>query len=168
MLWSLAFLAAILQIDGVLRVYADTRFLLIMNLCRLGLVLLLIRPFLSLFGLPGAVVVTLLALFAGKSMALLRIGTLMHVSTSRILPWIDLGRIAGACTGALLPALLIRSAFPLAPWTSLLMTGSVYAMSCVTLLLVLKAVPLPHQGLAPAWMGRRIGWLAGTEPGRTL
>jgi O-antigen/teichoic acid export membrane protein len=168
MLWSLAFLAAVFQIDGVLRVYADTRFLLIMNLCRLGLVLLLIRPFLSMFGLPGAVVVTLLALFAGKAMALLRIGHLMRIGGRSILPWFDLARITGACIGALLPALLIQSGLPLPPWASLLLTGSVYAASCAILLLLLKAVTLPRRGLVGAWMGRRPGWLPGTEPGGTL
>jgi len=167
MLWSLAFLAAILQIDGVLRVYADTRFLLIMNLCRLGLVLLLIHPFLGMFGLPGAVMVTLVALFSGKAMALLRIGHLMHVSTRRLLPWFDLGRIAVACAGALLPAFLIRSAVPLPPWISLLVTGSVYAIGCATLLLLFKAVTIPHGVFASAWKGRRVAWLAGTERGQT-
>ena len=161
MLWSLAFLAAILQIDGALRVYADTRFLLIMNLCRLGLVLLLIRPFLSTFGLPGAVMVTLLALFSGKALALLRIGHLMNVSMRRLLPWFDLARIAAVCAGALLPALLIRSALPLPPWPSLLVTGSVYATTCAALLLLFKAVTIPHDVFASARMGRRVAWLAG-------
>jgi O-antigen/teichoic acid export membrane protein len=167
MLWSLAFLAAILQIDGVLRVYADTRFLLIMNLCRLGLVLLLIRPFLGLFGLPGAVMVTLLALFCGKAMALLRIGHLMQVGVRRLLPWFDLGRIVAASVVALLPALLMRSVVPRPSWTSLLATGVVYAIACATLLLLLKVVTIPHDALAHAWMGRPVLWLKGTERSQT-
>jgi len=157
MLWSLAFLAAILQIDAVLRVYADTRFLLIMNLGRLALVLLLIQPFLTLFGLPGAVLVTLLALFSGKAVALFRIGHLMQVDMRRLLPWSDLGRIAAACAGALLPALLIRSAVPQSPWISLLATGSIYAITCATLLLLFKAVTIPPAVFSLAWMGSARG-----------
>lgn len=166
MLWSLAFLAAALQIDGVLRVYADTRFLLIMNLCRLGLVLLLIPPFLGTFGLPGAVMVTLLALFFGKAMALVRIGHLMQVRPRRLLPWLELSRIVAACAAALLPALWVRSVVPLQPWVNLLATGSVYAISCATLLLLLKAVTIPHAVLGSAWLGRSIAWLGGTERGQ--
>lgn len=166
-LWSLAFLAAVFQIDGVLRVYADTRFLLIMNLCRLGLVLLLIQPFLGLFGLPGAVMVTLVALFAGKAMALLRIGRLMHVSMRQLLPWFDLARIAAICAGALLPALLIRSAVSQPPWISLLLTGSVYAITCGTLLLLFKAVSIPREILPSAWVGRRGVLLAWAGRGQT-
>jgi len=160
MLWSIAFLAAILQIDGVLRVYADTRFLLIMNLCRLALVVVLIHPFLRLFGLPGAVLVTLLALFSGKAMALLRIARLMHVGIGRLLPWLDLGRIVAACAGALAPALLIRSVITLPPWLSLLTTGSVYAAVCAALLLLLKAVTIPP-GFVP------VTWLTGAARGQT-
>ena len=167
MLWSLAFLAAILQIDGMLRVYADTRFLLFMNLGRLGLVLLLIYPFLGMFGLQGAVIVTLLALFSGKALALSRIGRLMQVGTRRLLPWFDLGRIFAACAAALLPALLIRSAVSLPPWISLLVTGSVYALTCATLLLLLKVVAIPPALLGSTWIGRRGAWLARTEPGQT-
>jgi O-antigen/teichoic acid export membrane protein len=167
MFWSLAFLAAILQIDGVLRVYADTRFLLIMNLCRLGLVMALIGPFLNAFGLPGAVVVTLLALFAGKAMALLRIRGLMHTNIRGLLPWVDLSRIAAACAGALIPALLVRTAVSLPPWISLMVTGSVYSIACVTFLLLFKAVTIPREFLPSAWTRRHVAWLEGTEPGRT-
>ena len=154
MLWSLAFLAAILQIDGVLRVYADTRFLLFMNLCRLGLVMLLIHPFLRLFGLPGAVLVTLLALFAGKTMALARIGRHLRVGPARWLPWFDLSRIAAACAGALVPALLIRAVLPpttaMTSWLSVLAAGTVYAVCCCALLLTFRAVSFPHEALARA------------------
>jgi len=154
MLWSLAFLAAILQIDGVLRVYADTRFLLIMNLCRLGLVVMLIGPFLSLFGLPGAVVVTLAALFAGKAMALLRIARLMNARVRRLLPWADLARIAAASGLAMVPAWMVHTA-GLPPWGSLLATALVYALTCGILLLSFKAVTIPREIVFPAWMVRR-------------
>jgi O-antigen/teichoic acid export membrane protein len=167
MLWSLAILAAVLQIDGVLRVFADTRFLLIMNLSRLGLVLLLILPFIRMFGLQGAVMVTLLALFGGKVMSLLRIGTLLGVRQREILPWFELFRIFGACTVALVPALLVQAAFQMSAVVSLLVTGSVYAMACVILLLLVKAVTIPYNALASGWMGLRTALFAGTESGRT-
>ena len=49
-------------VDAVLRVYAQTRFLLAMNLLRLAIVAALIGwSFMTLFGLRGAVLVTLLA-----------------------------------------------------------------------------------------------------------
>jgi len=100
----------VFQIDGALRVYADTRFLLMMNLARLALVLALIHPFIELFGQRGAVVVSLMALFGGKAMALFRIRRLMGVTVGRTLPWRDLGKIAAACALALAPAIAARTA----------------------------------------------------------
>ena len=61
MVWVLTMLPAVFAVDAVLRVYAQTRFLLVMNLVRFAFVAGLIGWFLSSFGLMGAVLVTLLA-----------------------------------------------------------------------------------------------------------
>ncbi len=57
--WVLTMLPAVMAVDAVLRVYAQTRFLLIMNLVRFACVAGLIGAFLSSFGLIGAVLVAL-------------------------------------------------------------------------------------------------------------
>ena len=55
--WVLTMLPAVMAVDAVLRVYAQTRFLLIMNLVRFACVASLIGAFLTSFGLTGAVLV---------------------------------------------------------------------------------------------------------------
>src|SRR5205085_4488005 len=51
MVWVLTILPSIFGVNAVLRVFAQTRFLLVMNLLRLGTVALLIGWFLSAFGM---------------------------------------------------------------------------------------------------------------------
>ena len=60
--FSLTIPFAAFAVDAVLRAYAQTRFLLVMNIVRFAVVVLLIVPLLWGFGLIGAVLVTLLLL----------------------------------------------------------------------------------------------------------
>src|SRR5688500_22708 len=76
MVWVLTIVPAIFAVDAVLRVYAQTRFLLVMNLVRLGFVAGLIGWFLGAFGLQGAVLVTLAATVLAKGLAVVRIARL--------------------------------------------------------------------------------------------
>ena len=57
MAWSAMILLTTLQVDGVMRVFAQTRFLLALNLMRLAIVAGLIRWSLAEFHLLGAVLV---------------------------------------------------------------------------------------------------------------
>src|SRR5207249_3202580 len=66
MVWTLTIVPAAFAVDGVLRAYAQTRFLLVMNVVRFALVVVLILPLLSTFGTIGAVVVTVLATVVAK------------------------------------------------------------------------------------------------------
>ena len=81
----------------MLRVYAQTRFLLVMNLVRLVVVAGLIGWFLNAFGLLGAVLVTLLAMVVVKGLGVVRIAQLLHVGPREALPWGRLARIAALC-----------------------------------------------------------------------
>ena len=82
-IWALTVIPAALAVDAMLRVYAQTRFLLVMNLVRLGVVVALIGWFLGVFGLVGAVLITLIATVAAKGLAQGR--TLDH----RQHPWVE-------------------------------------------------------------------------------
>ncbi len=53
MVWSAMILLTTLQVDGVMRVFAQTRFLLVLNLMRLAIIAGLIRWSLAEFGLAG-------------------------------------------------------------------------------------------------------------------
>jgi O-antigen/teichoic acid export membrane protein len=92
MVWALTILPSIFAVNAVLRVFAETRFLLVMNLLRLAMVAALIGWFLSTFGMSGAVLVTLVSTLLVNIVGVGRIAHLLHVPLAAALPW---GRLAG-------------------------------------------------------------------------
>jgi hypothetical protein len=96
MAWTLTILPAVFCVDAVLRAYAQTRFLFVMNVLRLSLVVALISWCLSAFGLVGAVFVTLLATAIVRVVSIARIAYLFRAGLTQILPWKHLGAI-GLC-----------------------------------------------------------------------
>jgi len=131
--WSAMILLAPLQVDGVLRVFAETRLIMALNLVRVALIAGLLKWSLSALHLVGPVLVVGLALLIFKIAALARIRTLLHVRTSELLPWRDLANlvvIAGtAAMAARLASTLLRA--PLA--VHLLATSAVYGVALVGL-----------------------------------
>ncbi len=105
--WALTVIPAAIAVDAMLRVYAQTRFLLVMNLFRLGMVAALIGWFLGAFGLVGAVLITLLSTIAAKGLALRRIASLLHVGLGDVLPWRALGRMTLRALVAAIPAWMV-------------------------------------------------------------
>jgi len=132
--WSLSIALSAFQTDGVLRVYAATRFLLALSAVRLVLTAALIGPALAFAGLRGAVLVTVGVAAAAKGAALVRIAGLMHVSLGRLLPWRDLSAIAGIAAVTAVPAYLLRSALPVPPFVGLALAGLVYVAGYAALL----------------------------------
>jgi hypothetical protein len=103
--WVLTMLPAVMAVDAVLRVYAQTRFLLIMNLVRFACVAGLIGAFLSSFGLMGAVLVALLGLTVTKTIGVIRVAWLMRLGVRDALPW---RRLAGITAVAVLSIVPVR------------------------------------------------------------
>jgi hypothetical protein len=87
MVWALTFLPSIFAVNAVLRVFAETRFLLVMNLIRLAMVAALIGWFLSTFGMSGAVLVTLVSTLLVTIVGVARIAHLLQLSFADALPW---------------------------------------------------------------------------------
>ena len=102
--WALTIIPAAIAVDAMLRVYAQTRFLLVMNLVRLGMVAAFIGWFLGAFGLVGAVLITLLATVVAKALAVVRIASLLQVDVAGVLPWRALGRMTVRAVAAAVPA----------------------------------------------------------------
>jgi O-antigen/teichoic acid export membrane protein len=152
--WTTAIVWTVLMTDGVLRVYADTRFLFLLNTLRLVVNVALIFWFMSTWGLVGAVLVTVLATAITRIVALARIRTLMGVSLSRLLPWRALGGAAAAATLATLPALLLGEVLAISPLLRGILTGSVYAASFVFLLLAFDLLNDDERGGLKALVGR--------------
>jgi len=127
MIWSLTILPSIFAVNAVLRVFAQTRFLLIMNLIRLAMVAALIGWFLSMFGMSGAVLVTLLSTALVNILGVARIARLLHLTFSNSLPWSQLGGIAARAGIAALPVLWLTRETTLSPVVGLVAGGVVYA-----------------------------------------
>jgi O-antigen/teichoic acid export membrane protein len=145
------------QVDGVLRVYAETRFLLMLNLVRLILIATLIGWFLSQFRLVGPVLVTLLATLAGKVLALARIQRLMKVAVAGLLPWRCLAALLGSAAGAAVVALVVRAQLRLPAPAVLVATASVYATSYVVSVWGLDLVTPDEKSALLGWMKRATG-----------
>jgi O-antigen/teichoic acid export membrane protein len=90
MIWSTTVLLPVLQTDSVLRVYAETGFLLFVYALKLALTVALIYWFISFFNVWGAAMVTVLASFLAKILSLARFKRLAHIGLANLLPWKDL------------------------------------------------------------------------------
>jgi O-antigen/teichoic acid export membrane protein len=128
MLWSLTILASVLAADSVLRVFAQTRYLLVQNVVHLLIVATLAGAFLSSFGLTGAVLVTLVATLIVKTMAVARISRLMSVPLSQSLPWKRMATAATCAAVAGIPTALIARSAALVPLVTLVVAALTYAL----------------------------------------
>jgi len=137
MIWSLTIVFAVLQVDGVLRVYAETRFLLALYVGKLLLIASSIGWLISRFHLAGAVLATLFAMVVAKGLALLRIKARIGVPLSRVLPWANLLRTALAAALAGAAALAVRTRLAVPPAPLLFAGAAVYTLSYAGLWLLL-------------------------------
>ena len=122
---------AVVPVDGLLRVYAKTQLLLIMNLLRLAVIVILIQWFVTSFGLVGAVLVTMLALAVGKLLGLMAMTGEWQVGVRHLLPWRTLTAIAALSITAGLPALAVAYGIQTSAPLRLLLIGVVYASAYV-------------------------------------
>ena len=129
MVWVLTMLPGVLAVDAVLRVYAQTRFLLVMNLVRFVVVAGLIGWFLNVFGLLGAVGVTALAMAVVKVMGVVRIAQLMRVGPRQALPWGRLAGITAIAAISALPVLWLQAYVTWHPLATFLVGGLLYTGS---------------------------------------
>lgn len=134
MVWALSLLFMALLTDGMLRVYAQIRFLMVLGLVKLALLALTIHWFLMKFGLVGGVMAVLLTTVVTKALALKRIQSVMRCNLAEFLPWQSLVVILFIAAAAALPALMLKSAFTLPPLLQLPLAGAVYGVTYAGLL----------------------------------
>jgi len=128
MVWALTILPSIFAVNAVLRVFAQTRFLLVMNLMRLAMVAVLIGWFLSTFGMSGAVLVTLVSTTLVNLVGVARIAHLLHLSFRETLPWSRLGGIFVRAGIAAVPVLWIAREWTLKPLVGLAAASAAYGI----------------------------------------
>jgi O-antigen/teichoic acid export membrane protein len=129
MVWCLSILLASLQTDGVMRVFAEMRCLLGINLTRLVLLFLTIGWFLSKFSLMGAVMITLIGMLLAKVLALVRIRQVLRTTVKQLLPWAHLGGSIVAAAAAAIPCLILNGRLELPVLALLPISGIVYVVS---------------------------------------
>ncbi len=154
MVWSVSLLLPALLTDGALRVYAQNRYLLLINATKLLIVAALVDWFLRTFGLLGAVLATLLAALTGKAMAMVRIRRLLRCSVRQLLPWRSLAGIGAVAAAAGLPALALQSTVPWPGLALLAATGSIYVLAYVAALYSFGPLTAQERGALRGWVRR--------------
>jgi O-antigen/teichoic acid export membrane protein len=144
MVSTLTILLSVFCIDAVLRVHAQTRFLFGMNLLRLAVVAGFIGWFLSMFGLVGAVLITVTATALVRVIGLARIARLMNVGIADVLPWRRLALSAAFALAAAFPAVWIARALALPAFLELVCAAATYGATYITLRLAEDALHKPR------------------------
>jgi O-antigen/teichoic acid export membrane protein len=129
MVWCLSILLAVFQTDGVLRVFAETHYLIKVNVVRLGLVVLMMGWFLSNFHLMGAVLITLAGMLLAKIMAMARIRTRLQTTYGEVLPWKELGTVLVVAIVAAIPAIILNAKLGGPALVLLLVSGTAYIVT---------------------------------------
>jgi O-antigen/teichoic acid export membrane protein len=137
MVWSLSILFAAFQTDGVLRTFAENRWLFIINLIKLAMVVLLMNWFLTRFSLMGAVLVTLSGTLLSKTLALARIKSLLRAGLSGLLPWKSLGSVLIISMVSAIPSIILNAKLDVPPLVLLPVSGMAYLGTYSFLLLAL-------------------------------
>lgn len=139
---SMAFIVMYaIPVDGALRVFARTRFILGMNIFRLVFIAAAIGAFVSAFGLIGAMLVTVIATACVKVAALWRISRLLGVPAVAVLPWRPLAATTAAVLVALVPAAVVHAALALPALLHLTVVGLVFGVTYLALLALAHARP---------------------------
>lgn len=126
---STATLLATLPTDAALRAYAETRFLLAINVGKLALVAVSLPILLGTFGLTGAVVSTLLAGVVAKAIAVARVRHRLAVPLRALLPGRALAAITIASAVAAASAVLaVDAAAPARVLIRLALSGSIFLL----------------------------------------
>ncbi|MGH9798067.1 MAG: glycosyltransferase, partial [Candidatus Polarisedimenticolia bacterium] len=133
--WTVTFLLAALPLDGLLRVFADTRAFFAISAAKLLIIAATTGWLLSGLGLTGAVAATVIAACVAKGLALARMRRLMGLRLEELLPWRSLGVLLGCGAAAAVPAFLAASVDGMPVPVRLAAAGLAYAAVYGALLL---------------------------------
>jgi len=161
MAWSMTIPFAVLQVDGVLRVFAQTRLLLALNVMRLVIIAGLIQWSLSRFSMVGPVFVILLATFAFKAGALFRMKRLLEVSGGDLLPWRNLAGLLGASVAAAAVAFAIKSQLNVPLFPRLLIACTAHIVTYLLLVWCFDLLSASERMAIEDWTRRARGYASG-------
>jgi O-antigen/teichoic acid export membrane protein len=151
MVWMVGLALAIAPVDGALRVFAETRALLLINLVRLALVLLLIPSFYEWFGLVGPVAVTIVASLVHKVLGLFRMRQLLGVQLRALFPLRDILRLLLIAAASMVPAVFIMSSLEVSPLLLLVFGSAVYMSTYMSMLMLIGRLEREERKEVMAW-----------------
>jgi O-antigen/teichoic acid export membrane protein len=134
-LWALATALQAVPTDAGMRVFADTRVILVLNIVRFLFVVSTIGFALNRFGLIGPVLVTIGAGVIAKGLALVRIAKLLKVRLGNVVDWKLAAFVSAATAVSGISASLVRGRFHATPFAGLLISGFSFTVCCSALLL---------------------------------
>src|SRR2546428_5656814 len=156
MVFSLSILLMVFRIEGVLRVYAQTRFLFVLNVIRLMVIVAFFHWFLANLHLVGAVLITVLAAAIGKGLGLARMKRLIEVGLTELLPWRSLAAIGWVTAVAGLIALAVKSGTGLPTLPLLVTTSPAYTASYLALAIGFRVLRDAELAVITSWLRWRI------------
>lgn len=157
-IWTLGTLFALLITNGVLRVLAETRFLLLQNLIQLALIIVMIQWFIGNYGILGAVMVTIFTTAICKVLAMWRIKSVLDVRFSQLLPWAALMRCFLIASVATLPSLAIKANVEMPELLLLMVMGAAYGLSYLLLLFLWGPMHLDEKQMLRQWLQTPAYW----------
>jgi hypothetical protein len=161
-LWSLTIALSVLQTDAVMRVHAQIRFLFFVNLLRLAVIVASIQALMGGFGLIGPVLATLFAMALAKVLHLWRMGRVMNLKASQLLPWPALGAILAVSVIAVAPLLVVQALAAGSRPVVLLIGTAGYGLTYVLLLVTTGVVTVEERASLGRWC--RVNLLGALAP----
>ena len=152
MLWTIVVPLAVFQTESLLRVFAQTRFIFLVNLLRLLTIGALIATAISAFGLRGAVLITLFTTAVSKGLSLIRALRFMEVRVWDALPWSSLAAIAAVSAASCMPAWMVKTHVPLPLAPLLIVMGSVYSLFYVVSLFAFDLLSEAERQMIAGWL----------------
>ena len=157
LVWSSMILLTTFQVDGVMRVFAQTRFLLWINLVRLAITAALLQWSISTLHLLGAALVCVLATAAFKVAALARMRNLLDVPASRLLPWGKLGALTAATAAGAGAAVALRSVLATPAVPLLLATSTALVSTYAALVWRFDLLAAGEKAAIQRWVRKGLG-----------
>ncbi|MBI3802678.1 MAG: oligosaccharide flippase family protein [Nitrospirae bacterium] len=159
----LTILPAALLSDGMLRCYAEIRFILVTtvlkSLLTVGLIIVLIKT----AGLTGAALTAVITVYFGKLIMLWKIQKRMAVSWRRFLPWANLSGTILLAGGVAAPLALLRHTIVLQPFTALALLTTLYWTIYAALLFSTPLLPSSIRALVWSHLDRLLQTMRGTR-----
>lgn|GEM_PF-174378 len=144
-----------LMTDGMLRVYAETRFILKANLLKLVLSVVLVLILLPWLGLVGGVLTPVVILLVTKGVMLWKMGRMLGASLSRLVPWRVLFGLSGTALLSGVPVWVLIRTVHGPPIEILILSGLLYGPIYLVLLFNSSALEPQERQWCLEWLRRQ-------------